>query len=69
MGQIMPEIKSAGAYEIKTFNGNSHIINIIEKDGRLGAWLQIMRKFIPVSAFKGVSVIGFARAQAIRSQK
>lgn len=55
----IPNIKidSVGWYEIESTVEGIHSVEITEREGELGIWFELSRRFVPVSKFRGVTVI------------
>jgi hypothetical protein len=57
----MVDIKDwkAGRYKVKTFKGNISEIEIIEYNGELGAWFNMLREFVNVKDFVELEVLSY----------
>ena len=54
-------IERPGSYTVRSFKGNVFEIDIIDRDGELGAWFDMTRNFVNIKEFVKVEVLNYDR--------
>jgi hypothetical protein len=51
------QFNAPGTYTVETHAGNTRTIEVVERNGELGVWFQMLYRFLPVSEFVGVKIV------------